>query len=451
MADEAFALSPIHARASLPTDADYDAICEAFMETSRGRWFLTEYAKRNRNSDTRMVLEAIERLEQNLATQRQAQAEAEAQMLAEAQARLHADAQAAQAVAQAEAEPKIDLWPELAKAFTKTRIEIAQRLIQESNEEAYEAIRSSIETIRSVTWALRERGFDSRICDFLDVQVKAITDGYTGLLAESSVAGDTEADVLAAFDALIAHVEGLTKSSDAETEALDAVVDAVADAMSEDDPGLIAADDTAAAPMPEQEPEASIEAAPQPIETAPAEIATTVEVIPAPDADAAFRQIYGDDGDIEIVDTSAPEEPVAMPPTEPEINRQRLYEAKVEPYRVAPAQPQAALADDIEIVDARPAKAEQAAEATAMARDVRAPAATMPQPAPVEPPRAQQPAAPLRPPEPAQSATSQAPAAQASLGQALLASGVIPNPSGRSDPLAPFRRMSQAEKIAFFT
>jgi hypothetical protein len=54
MADEAFALSPISARAALPSEEDYAAISEAFMETSRGRWFLTEYAKRNRNADTRM-------------------------------------------------------------------------------------------------------------------------------------------------------------------------------------------------------------------------------------------------------------------------------------------------------------------------------------------------------------------------------------------------------------
>src|ERR1700686_1403390 len=75
MADEAFALSPISARATLPREEDYDAISEAFMETSRGRWFLGEYAKRNRNADTRMVLDAVERIEQNLAAQRQSAAE----------------------------------------------------------------------------------------------------------------------------------------------------------------------------------------------------------------------------------------------------------------------------------------------------------------------------------------------------------------------------------------
>src|SRR3954447_19311503 len=72
MADEAFALSPISARAALPSEADYDAISAAFMETSRGRWFLSEYAKRNRNADTRMVLDAVARIEQNLAAQKDA-------------------------------------------------------------------------------------------------------------------------------------------------------------------------------------------------------------------------------------------------------------------------------------------------------------------------------------------------------------------------------------------
>src|SRR5580692_11007698 len=70
MADEAFALSPISARAALPSEADYDAIKEAFMETSRGRWFLGEYAKRNRNADTTMVLDAVARIEETLAAQR---------------------------------------------------------------------------------------------------------------------------------------------------------------------------------------------------------------------------------------------------------------------------------------------------------------------------------------------------------------------------------------------
>src|SRR5450432_909464 len=70
MADDAFALSPISARATQPREEDYEAISDAFMETARGRWFLGEYAKRNRNADTTMVLDAVARIEETLAAQR---------------------------------------------------------------------------------------------------------------------------------------------------------------------------------------------------------------------------------------------------------------------------------------------------------------------------------------------------------------------------------------------
>lgn len=44
-------------------DSDYDTILSAVMETARGRWFLSEFAHRNRNADTKMVLTAISRIE----------------------------------------------------------------------------------------------------------------------------------------------------------------------------------------------------------------------------------------------------------------------------------------------------------------------------------------------------------------------------------------------------
>ncbi|MBM6580487.1 hypothetical protein ILT44_09880 [Microvirga sp. BT689] len=43
-------------------DLDFDTIEAAVMETARGRWFLKEYARRNRNSDTQAVLDAVNRL-----------------------------------------------------------------------------------------------------------------------------------------------------------------------------------------------------------------------------------------------------------------------------------------------------------------------------------------------------------------------------------------------------
>lgn len=41
---------------------EYDAIEEAVLATPKGRWFLEEYARRNRSADTNEVIVAIERL-----------------------------------------------------------------------------------------------------------------------------------------------------------------------------------------------------------------------------------------------------------------------------------------------------------------------------------------------------------------------------------------------------
>ncbi|MEM8877720.1 MAG: hypothetical protein AAGD23_07590 [Pseudomonadota bacterium] len=47
-------------------EADYAAIESAVMETQRGRWFLAEYARRNRNADTDQVLGAIDKLDNSI-------------------------------------------------------------------------------------------------------------------------------------------------------------------------------------------------------------------------------------------------------------------------------------------------------------------------------------------------------------------------------------------------
>ncbi|PIK69369.1 hypothetical protein CS379_30230, partial [Methylobacterium frigidaeris] len=49
---------------SLPAQREeYDVIEGAMLETARGRWFLGEYARRNRSADTDVLLQAIGRLE----------------------------------------------------------------------------------------------------------------------------------------------------------------------------------------------------------------------------------------------------------------------------------------------------------------------------------------------------------------------------------------------------
>jgi hypothetical protein len=47
----------------LPDEADYETVYAAVMASERGRRFLTEYANRNRQADTQMLVGAIARVE----------------------------------------------------------------------------------------------------------------------------------------------------------------------------------------------------------------------------------------------------------------------------------------------------------------------------------------------------------------------------------------------------
>src|SRR3954451_16186732 len=165
MADEAFALSPISARAAMPGEADYDAISAAFMETSRGRWFLAEYARRNRNADTSMVLDAVARIEENLAAQNDAPEQRAAEILAAVRA----------AVQQARA----------------TAAEAASHGLHE----AVAPIRGGAEVIRGIISRLREIGADGRIYGLIEAQVEAIERG-----CEQTAALDRGVAVAAALD-----------------------------------------------------------------------------------------------------------------------------------------------------------------------------------------------------------------------------------------------------------
>src|ERR1700687_2551914 len=176
MADEAFALSPISARASLPSEEDYEAISEAFMETSRGRWFLGEYARRNRNADTRMVLDAVARIEESLAAQREPTPESG---LAEALAAIR-------------------------RAVEEARAAASAALDSLALEENMAPVRKGARVIREIAWRLREIGADGRICDLIDSQVSAIEAGCgqissTGAEAALSTAFDLLEERIAEF------------------------------------------------------------------------------------------------------------------------------------------------------------------------------------------------------------------------------------------------------------
>ncbi len=143
---------------------DYEAIESAVMETSRGRWFLAEYARRNRNTDTDAVLGVLDRIERTLRRDRAA--------------------------------PDIDRirldLADMAEAISRTKQEIAQMkldtehggrfadasheldAIVSQTETATNEILLAAEGIQEAAWTLREADAADELCDKLDAHATEI-------------------------------------------------------------------------------------------------------------------------------------------------------------------------------------------------------------------------------------------------------------------------------------
>ncbi|WP_321339342.1 protein phosphatase CheZ [Breoghania sp.] len=145
-------------------EEDYDAIESAVMETTRGRWFLAEYSRRNRSADTNMLLDAIGKLEGLMKRERKG--------------------------------PKLERiqldLADMAEAITRTKREIAQ-IKAESNdgdrfaeasseldaivtqtEGATQDILQKAELVQEIAWTLREQGVDEEACDAIDAHTTDI-------------------------------------------------------------------------------------------------------------------------------------------------------------------------------------------------------------------------------------------------------------------------------------
>lgn len=145
---------------------DYEAIESAVMETTRGRWFLAEYARRNRNTDTDAVLATLDRIERTMRRDR--------------------------------AIPDIDRirldLADMAQAISRTKQEIAQMKLETEHggrfadasheldaivtqtETATNEILLAAESIQETAWTLREAGAAEDLCALLDTHS---TDIYT--------------------------------------------------------------------------------------------------------------------------------------------------------------------------------------------------------------------------------------------------------------------------------
>ncbi|MEY9111244.1 hypothetical protein ABH999_007440 [Bradyrhizobium yuanmingense] len=482
MANEAFALSPMSARAAAPNEQDYDAIREAFMETARGRWFLGEYAKRNRNADTSMVLDAVAKIEETLAAQRQPVVE---DRLPEALVEIRRAIREAETIALA--------------AFDPGAIEASLAPIPRG-----------VRIIKEISWRWREIGADGRICDLIDSQLASI-EAACGQISTL----DPRIELKAAFDLLKDRVEQLDgdatpQAAPAPTQEAPSSVAAASPvetaAMAGDAPVAFTEtrEEIAAAP----ELDAAVEAAAvaetaamagQAMDAAAAQEIAAESQIPA--ESAALENGAPDDAELEAV---AFEEPAAQPEVLTEASEEFAreefaldaaaeaedeaileaiamemaapdpdFDEIIEPVEMAAATPEPALSDVVapiateqpEPVAAEPvlaAIAEEPADAPialdSLARltDAIAEAAAevMEQQAPAVAATASMAAAPtatLPMPSPLPASMS-ASMSDASLGATILASGILQKPRApANDPLAPIRRMTQAEKIAFFS
>jgi chemotaxis protein CheZ len=137
---------------------DYAALEATLLESPLGRWFLAEYARRNRTPETQLLLDAIDRLET-------------------AVLKPHRQIGLASVVAELE---------EISEAIVRTRREIAQlrpphafdKHLSDATEEldqivgatetATSDILSAAEDVQEVAWTLREQGVAPEFCDRLD-------------------------------------------------------------------------------------------------------------------------------------------------------------------------------------------------------------------------------------------------------------------------------------------
>jgi len=385
MADEAFALSPLSARAALPSEEDYEAISHAFMETSRGRWFLGEFAKRNRNADTRMVLDAVSRIEQTVAAQREQVSDGR---LAEAMAAIR-------------------------RAVYDAQVAAAAALDGLALEQNLAPVRKGARIIKEISWRWREIGADARICDLLDSQVDAI-EGACGQI--TSV--DPGRALSAAFDLIKERIAGF--------------------------------DDSDATPPPAAENVVPLRAAAS--EAKPAEAGGTAQALPTANAaEAAATMPANTIAEVQAVavtpeaaDVTAEAVDMVTEPGDPAPQGAELSPDATEPFDDA-------LLDMIALEMAAPQPEDSGDILPDVSDEVHAAEP------PVEPMIVAETLAPIAAPaEPPALLTSLQrslpPLRQPSLGSSLIANGIVRKPlASPSDPLAPIRRMSQAEKIAFFS
>ena len=144
---------------SLPMPREeYDVIEDAMLETARGRWFLGEFARRNRHADTDVLLQAIGRIETVVTAERGPPG----------MERLRFDLiEMAKAISRTKSEIAAIHTPDHDQSQLGAASEALDGIVR-TTERATSDILQAAEEVQEVAWTLRETGAESAVCDRLD-------------------------------------------------------------------------------------------------------------------------------------------------------------------------------------------------------------------------------------------------------------------------------------------
>jgi len=192
-----------HPPPSALAEEDYEAIEAAVMETARGRWFLQEYARRNRNADTDKVLDAVGRIERMVRRERTVELGVEVRNelvdMHRAIERMRAELSA--------------LAGEAEGSGRLPRASADLDAVVQATEFATQEILASAERIQETAWHLREKGVEEASCDALD---KLATEIYLACSFQD-LTGQRIAKVVGTLRFLEARLTGLMETMGLET------------------------------------------------------------------------------------------------------------------------------------------------------------------------------------------------------------------------------------------
>ena len=172
------------------SETDYEAIESAVMETARGRWFMAEFAKRNRQADTMQLLGAIGRIERVVG-------------IGQPQQTGEPDISEAAALI---ADLRIDLERISGKAEERAS-GLAARIATAAG-----TIVQAAESMQEAAWSLREAGANEALCDMLDQRTAEIS-AATVIVDGTVQQIDKIADTIAMLDSSLRAVAGFSPDS----------------------------------------------------------------------------------------------------------------------------------------------------------------------------------------------------------------------------------------------